>query len=177
MQNVLIYGGVGIAAYALVLRPLLSEIGIDPANVAAVNAQDQLPPKSNPFNAASSGGDNTNVWLQVKSDGDSGNFVGIGDGALVVYNAAENIYSAFHDLANQWFGSDFQKVLAAFNSLSNQMQVSQIDQYLQENYQLSLWPLLRDGYPFLPLTHLLNNGLNANDLAQILSVVNNLPQS
>jgi hypothetical protein len=49
--DVVLLGGVAVAAYFLVIKPLLNSLGVsDPASTATVQAQLQVPPSSNPFN-------------------------------------------------------------------------------------------------------------------------------
>jgi hypothetical protein len=183
-DKLLLYAGLGIGGYFLVLKPLLKKIGIDPGADAQVTTVDQQAPDTNPFNMNSQYGSvqqNPSLYtpayfinirtIMTNPDGLGLNLLSDWDKAL--YTDSEAVYNAFYGFWNQAFGSDFQAVLGVFNSLTHKGSVSDIDAYLQANYNISLWPLLKNGHALL--TNAINNGLSNTNLAQIVQIVDNLP--
>jgi hypothetical protein len=183
-DRLLLYAGGAIGLYYLVLKPILKKIGIDPQAEAQVLQIDQTPPDTNPFNMNSQYGSvQQNPYLYTPAyfqnvhnimsnpDGLGQNLLTDWDRAL--YADSEEIYNDFYSFWHQALGSDFQSVLGIFNSLTHKGSVSDIDAYLQANYGLGLWPLLKNGHALLGAG--INNGLSDSSLAQIVQVVHNLP--
>lgn len=180
-EDVIIPIGIGLAAYFLVLKPVLKEFGIDPEAQAAVTDVDNTQPTDNPFNMNFAGGSIAKGGFQypatftsLKSRYNSHDPTLLANEQNFV-QLCEQVHDAFAAFPNPTFGANFQAVLSVFNSLADQGIVSDMDAYMQANYQLSLWSLLKNGFPFLPFLPF-TNGLSTNQLAQIVTIVNALPQ-
>lgn len=48
--DVILLAGAGVALYLIVVKPLLTSLGVDPADQNTIDAQKSLPPSQNPFN-------------------------------------------------------------------------------------------------------------------------------
>lgn len=179
-DDLLLYGGLAFAAI-IGVKALLKSIGIDPENTAKVQAIDQLSPDQNPFthnwktntcgSETSFGGYDVDQWRSLKDSVDNED-----NETLYAANwvkSVELLHSAFGGITDIFNGHNFSDVMTAFHGFNSKKDVADADSFLQANYGIALWPLLKSGYPYLFLP--INNGLNDNDLAQVIDYVNTLP--
>lgn len=172
-----------LGAYVLVVQPLLKTFGVDPASTAEVNAVDTASPQNNPFSMQYLGGSTVTQgltaqdFITAKSEVDSGmDYNTMTKGGLYnIVQWGEAIYNAFglpYSLVNQ---ANFPAVVAVFSQFQNTADVSDVDAFLQANYQVSLWNGLKDGHKWA-MVFPFSNGLNDTQLAQLVGIVKALYQ-
>lgn len=185
-DRLLLYGVGGLAGYYLVVRPLLKKIGINPADQAAVDAQNALSPADNPFSAQYTSGSkkDTGYWNAVKANYDENpspdnpNLNVGGNSLYLIASLAEGITKQFGYYSFS-LAPDFNAILGYFNNIiASKQELSDLTAYIQANFNLDLWSLLENGVP-VPLLGIvfpsLNTGLSAGQLAQILAITNKYP--
>lgn len=177
-DKVLLTVGAGFAAYFLVVKPLLSAVGIDPASQANIESINMLDPSKNPFDmnfangAVASGAavpDGKTFFTNLKF---------IGDSQSTVYNSAgsdlNNVYALGEAINNSfsWYNTDLTAITTIFNEVRSKAEVSDIAAYLFYNYNINLWALLNTGASWIPFSQA---GVPANQLSQIVNHISSLP--
>jgi hypothetical protein len=181
-EDLLFKVALAAGAYFFVVRPIMNELGVNPADTATVNSQINSSAASNPFSASftpfvsqyqsnwsSSAGFTEQAYFaqfqQAYNDGQTSLNGSTSD--LAVY--AETINNSFGYILH-----DTNTVMAIFNELQYQTDVAWISAYLYYNYQKDLLSLLTNGAWTL---FGLKSGLSDTDLATCINHVLSLPQS
>jgi hypothetical protein len=189
LGRVAVGGGIAVAGYFLVVKPLMNVLGINPADTESVNDQISTAATDNPFNAmfkpavdyynSHPGKDadgnplTINVaFQQIKAAYDSG--------TLAALAASDSSYSDIYKIAQiaeklndiyfwQWLkGYSADDVISLFSEISTQLMLAELSEYMLYNFNVDLLPGLRAG--------LLKFGLNDTQLAGLISEINNLPR-
>lgn len=175
-EDAILVGGL-VAGYFLVVRPILSEFGLDSDTQNLLNTQATKPPTVNAFSfqfAYSWYSQNPaifsqNYWLQMAEAysnlSDQSTLTGT---SIDVAINAEAIKSAFG-----WVYVSSDNVVSIFSAINYQADVSNIACYLYFVYNIDLYTLLQKGNSPIPLTV----GLYGSTLASIVARVNGLPVS
>lgn len=168
------------AAYFLVVRPILTSIGVDPADTETVKAQNNTSPDENPFSPQfapflafwqanqPAGLSVQDGMMQIASMYDDGTLTP-GSEADNTAKWGEQIISAL----SVWnWVADTQAVLSVFSQMQNQIQVASLAAYLAYAHNKELLTYLHYGGAAIPW---IPNGLPESQVAQIINLVNNLP--
>ena len=145
-RKLFIYVGSAVAAYVLIVNPILKKLGI---RTSQAIQQAQQGGVNNPFNPL--------FWKQ--------------SGALLITNnAVENMITKIHG-AFTIFQDDFNAVYGVFKQLKTQSQVSYLADRFRQKYNADLITFLGNGGGILPW-----DGLSDSQLTQIVNYVNSLPK-
>lgn len=179
-DDILFKVALAAGAYFLVIRPIMNEFGVSPEDKAAVAEIDNSSPVENPFSP----------YFQPMVDQYQSHWLDVGEAAWfqqlqwnydngmdqlngtdddIAINA-ETIHNAF----SLWHNLHTNDVLAVFNRLTDQAEVSLIAAYLNYVHGEDLWSLLRNGHSLLP--GLIPNGIGETNMAAIKKRVDSLPQ-
>jgi|SRR5579872_1133730 len=173
------WGALAAGAYFLVVKPIMNELGVDPADKNTIDSVSSLDPTANPFNLnftySTKSTDQSNpgdYWQQLKSLGDSQ-----GWSAFDPNNDLNNIYvwgEIVHNGLNWWHNVDVNGIDNVFSQVTSQGQVGDIANYLYYNYNKDLWSLLTRGEGIIPI---IPNGMPSSDLANIVKKIEALPNN
>lgn len=169
VEELLIVGGLAVGAYFVVVLPIMRSLGISGEDTATVQSVDNSTPDANPFSVQfqesvnNTTGSVSYPWAQSMLNAWNSNSASV---TCPIVQIGEGLWNAFGN-----FYVDNSAILALFNQIGSQLQVSQISQYLLYAHNIDLWTLLKNGNSFLPLT----KGLYDNELATIVNHVKALP--
>ena len=152
-QKLLINAGIIAIAYFGIVRPILKKVGIvKTAEDILVENQGNLPNSSNPFSSAfyKYGGAGTKLLTVSTAD-----------------TYAKRIYNALG-----YFGDDEAAKYSVFRSLKTQSQVSFLAERFRIVYGTDLLEFLKRGKSNWNYA----NGLNSDELATVINIVNKLPK-
>lgn len=171
-------------AYFLVVKPIMNDFGASDADKQTVSDQVNLDPNENPFSPSfqayvdnsnaynSSNGFASNasritqanqIW---QNDGSPTQLTGDGTGLDLVI-AAEAIYSSIG-----WLVQDWNTVNAMFSSITCQINIAYIANYIQVIYTKDLFSLLQKGQWSI---FGVDGGMSTTALAALVNHVNDLP--
>jgi hypothetical protein len=152
-KQLILYGGIVVLAYFGVLRPILKKVGIvKSAEDILVNNQANIPNKENPFSPA---------FYKYGAAGTK---------LLTVATAtmyADRIYNAMG-----WVYDDEAAIYSVFRSLQTQSQVSFLAERFKIKYGSDLLEFLQKGKNQFNAA----SGLNSDELATVINIVNKLPK-
>jgi hypothetical protein len=152
-QKLIIYGGAVLLAYFGVLRPILNKLGITKSKEAkTIDEQENKTNKENPFSP---------VFYKLSPSGSK----------LLTGKSADYFAKQIYD-AMGVFGDDEAKIYGVFRSMKTQSQVSFLAERFQVLYKTDLLDYLKRGYSNWNTA----SGLNANELNQVITIVNKLPK-
>lgn len=177
-DKVLLTVGAGVAAYFVVVRPILAAVGIDPQSEANVQAVNMLDPSENPFDMNFAGGSIASGSAVPDPKTFFTNLKFLGDVQKIVYNSTSsdlnNVYAFAETINNafSWYNTDIAAVTTVFNEIRSKAVVSDIAAYLYYNYNINLWALLNVGSSWIPFSQA---GIPATQLSQIVNHINSLP--
>jgi hypothetical protein len=179
-DDALVTVGIVAAGYFLVVKPILSTLGLDDNSKQTLSAVDATQPDENPFSWqyqpyqdfynnewANPGLTEQQNWQQVKAIAQSN------PGAL---DAVTNAVYTWGETINNAFGFflgyvDEDNVVAVFNQIPSKVMVSAVSDYIYSNYQQDLWSLIKNGHWYNLA------GLHPQGLVTIVTRVNSLPVS
>lgn len=151
-KQLILYGGIALLAYYGVLRPIFKKVGIvKTAEDITVENQTGLPNDKNPFSASfyKYGGTGTKLLTVAAAD----------QYAARLYNAMGYVYD------------DEAAVFSVFRSLKTKSQVSFLCERFRIKYGVDLLEFLKRGKNQFNAA----SGLNNDELATIINIVNKLP--
>jgi len=179
-EKLLQFGVLIGAAYVLVARPVLKLIGVDSTDTATVTAAQALTPANDPFNMAYQYGyiayygwsfpdAFVTEFQQFKNNGTPVQQVND--------QIADSLYTAFTGFFPTFilWTADFTTIQSLFEKLDSKASCSYLDAFLQANYNVSLWSLLKNGTGLFPAISAFNTGLNDKQIAQLINYVSTLP--
>lgn len=185
-DKLILYAGGIAAAYFLVVRPIMSAVGISPEDQAKIEDQNTKEPAENAFSIQFQPFiDNFNANPSFNADGSKMDIATFYHTIKQWYDDKDpNLTGAFYNIANwaetindslsfwNWAGPHVDAILAVFAQMTNKQQVSSVANYLLYNYNKELLHLLRYGSGILPT---IPNGLSGSQLALLIDQINNLP--
>lgn len=203
LQNVLLWGTVIVGGYFVVVKPLLGAVGIDPQTQALIDAENNLPPSQNPFNASFQpfvDFYNNNAPDSYISYSGGFNWQFFTSGAPVVVNQSPTIGQFFQSLKALYVGGSLQPSVwgfldsAALTNLSEQLHagihggfvvpvegdilapLSQLGSKLQLAFVANYfyWNYNEDLFSSLN-GGIIKRGLAPSDFAALIQRVNNFP--
>jgi hypothetical protein len=154
-QQLLIYGGGLAILYFGIIRPILKKVGIqqsaqDIQQQQLINNTSITDNSSNPFSPL--------FWKKG------------GNGTqLLTVSYASSLAKRIYD-AMGYFTDDEAAVISVFRLLKTKSQVSWLSDIFQKQYKTDLFNFLRKGKGLLPQA-----GLNDNELSEIITIVQKLP--
>lgn len=152
-QKLIIYGGAVLLAYFGVLKPILNKLGITKSKEAkTIEEQENKTNKENPFSP---------VFYKLAPSGSK----------LLTNKSADFFAKQIYD-AMGVFGDDESKIYGVFRSMKTQSQVSFLAEKFQTKYKMDLLGYLKRGYSNWNAA----SGLNADELNQVITIVNKLPK-
>jgi hypothetical protein len=160
--------GVVVAAYFLIVKPVMAQLGLGTSAPPNIAKQLAVSPGQNPFNP------DFGPYINAYYPGSAVSLLCQNGGAAVKAGSnplnvlAEQIYNAFGYIAH-----DDNAVISAFNAIQDQVSVAYIADYLDCVYQRDLLTLLQKGAWWVGS---LTSGLSDTELSQIVTNVNALPQ-
>jgi hypothetical protein len=152
-KQILLYGGIAVLTYFGVIRPILKKVGIvKSAEDLLVINQSNVPNKENPFSSQfyKYGPAGTKLLTVAAAD----------QYAARLYNAMGYIYD------------DEAAVYSVFRSLQAKSQVSFISERFRIKYGVDLLEFLQKGKNQFNAA----SGLNSDELATVINIVNKLPK-
>lgn len=177
-EKLLVSGGLILAGYLLVVKPLMNTLGIDPADQAKVDQQTNTPAADNPFSPTfqpfvdnftqNQGGGVTipQAMQAVYADFQAGNLQP--GNALQLATWADTLKSSL----GWFFAPDINAILSVFTQMSNKTQCAALAAYCAYNFNKDLLHWLYYGSSIIPA---IPYGLSEAQLAIIVTEVNNLP--
>lgn len=185
LEDLAIKGAIGISLWLFVIKPGLKQIGIDPAAQEAVDKISSTTPKNNPFSPqykygpSSRGSQYTpSYYLAIKQKLDSNPDDTTVDQPWKTLNAvAADVYQGMKGFTVKtlFLNADFDQVMAGLHLLGDKAAISTLSAYMSAVYGVDLFTWLRDGEPLIPFLTSPNTGLSTNQLSQVITYVNSLP--
>lgn len=160
IKYVILFGG----AYFLVIKPILTKLGITKTEVEQqqtenIIKQDLSSNNESPFSGS--------VYLKSFP---------VGTQYTSLTQASAKILSKKLRESFTNFGDNEQQVIGIFKQLRTKAQVAVLADVFFKTYNLDLWTFLKSGTPNSDLISQYYTGLNDTDLNIILNIVNKLPK-
>lgn len=180
LNDIIIIGLIGAVAYFGVISPILKDIGLqDTENDDIANNQINIPDLTNPFSynwgyANAQAGNlpmsTITATIDYIADNAGSNILGFSTGNKITAAYAVLGDAIYHSM--DYILVDSTTVKTSISQVICQYEIWQISVYLTHKYNVDLWDWIKHGQSFLPS---IDHGLSHDDLANIVTYVNQLP--